>query len=281
MAIDRKVISDSMVSEVFPDEGRIEAGLKYFKDAKTGTSSDDTADIVHDVSLETHVVIDINIDGVQLYKNGKAPQVIPILGRVYSIGGYVVPIKEADPFVIGLYHGHGKPTTRTFLKWLIDEMNRLEKGKGVGYDGRKLSVEVRCFICDTPMRAWLKGVVGHTGYFACERCCVRGTRKKTGGGIAYCCMTAHSRTDRNWGSYMRAQVNALDRTHTHRRRRTPLSKTYIGKKMISAFIMDSMHIIDGGVCIDAPMWIFGIGTRKSKRKRITAEVSLSDSIFIR
>lgn len=33
-----------------------------------------------------------------------------------------------------------------------------------------------CFICDTPARAFVKQTKGHTGFYACERCTVKGYR---------------------------------------------------------------------------------------------------------
>lgn len=33
-----------------------------------------------------------------------------------------------------------------------------------------------CTICDRPARAFLKGIIGHNGYFLCERCIIKGDR---------------------------------------------------------------------------------------------------------
>lgn len=38
---------------------------------------------------------------------------------------------------------------------------------------RSCTVELRVMICDAPMRAYLKGVTGHSGFWSCERCTVR------------------------------------------------------------------------------------------------------------
>lgn len=52
-------------------------------------------------------VIDINIDGVQLFKNSTRGQAYPILARIHSVGGVIIPIVKAPPFVIGVYEGAG------------------------------------------------------------------------------------------------------------------------------------------------------------------------------
>lgn len=51
--------------------------------------------------------IDINIDGVQLFKNSTMAQGYPILGRVHSVNATKIPIKKARPFVVGVYQGPG------------------------------------------------------------------------------------------------------------------------------------------------------------------------------
>jgi len=42
---------------------------------------------------------------------------------------------------------------------------------------RQFYVSIKAFICDRPARAFLKCIIGHGGYFACERCPVQGKRK--------------------------------------------------------------------------------------------------------
>jgi hypothetical protein len=52
-------------------------------------------------------LIDVNIDGVQVFKNSVKSQAVPILGRVHSIDGIQIPNGRSPPFIIGMYHGSG------------------------------------------------------------------------------------------------------------------------------------------------------------------------------
>ena len=45
---------------------------------------------------------------------------------------------------------------------------------GVEFNSQKLSFDIKCFLCDAPGRSFLKCIVGHTGYYACERCLMKG-----------------------------------------------------------------------------------------------------------
>ena len=48
------------------------------------------------------------------------------------------------------------------------------------------------FICDAPARALLKGIKGHCGYHACERCIVKGAHD---GRVVFDDVTCELRTD--------------------------------------------------------------------------------------
>jgi len=45
---------------------------------------------------------------------------------------------------------------------------------GVELDGVTSAVEVDCFVCDVPARAYIKNVKGHSGYYGCDKCCQEG-----------------------------------------------------------------------------------------------------------
>ena len=60
--------------------------------------------------------------------------------------------------------------------YLHDFLEKLDllKLNGVEFNSQKLSFDIKCFLCDAPARSFLKCIVGHTGYYACERCLMKG-----------------------------------------------------------------------------------------------------------
>lgn len=67
-------------------------------------------------------------------------------------------MREAKPFIIGIWSGEGKPKCLTeFLGPLIDEINFVHHNRMI-INGHEITVNIRCFICDTPARCHLKGM---------------------------------------------------------------------------------------------------------------------------
>ncbi|XP_047129608.1 uncharacterized protein LOC124809527 [Hydra vulgaris] len=81
----------------------------------------------------------------------------------------ITPIKFTS-----FYCGSSKPDNcEEFLKEFLDEYCNLEDF-GFNYNDKKFNVNIKGFVCDAPARQFLKGIKGHTGYDACERCKVHG-----------------------------------------------------------------------------------------------------------
>ena len=105
----------------------------------------------------------INVDGLPIFS---------------SSGNHIWPIlamfNKYDPFLIALYHGYSKPdSVDDFLNDFIKEMSHLRANLPF-YEGTSYQVGIKAFICDAPARCFLKGIINHTGYNACERCCTVG-----------------------------------------------------------------------------------------------------------
>lgn len=54
-----------------------------------------------------------------------------------------------------------------FLTPFVDEFNEIHANGGILVNGRKIEVKIRCFICDTPARAALKGEFRFVVNFMC------------------------------------------------------------------------------------------------------------------
>jgi hypothetical protein len=121
-------------------------------------------------------LIDINIDGVQLFKNSEQAELIPITAIIHSIRkwGKETILKSSTPILLGYYHGQGKPNVKKFLAPLLADLKDLHKNNPNAPKGRQFTVKLRCIRTDAPMRAYLKRIKHHSGYWACERCIQKG-----------------------------------------------------------------------------------------------------------
>ena len=108
--------------------------------------------------------LSVNIDGVPLFKSTN-DQMWPILCSFHTF----------RPFIVALFCGKQKPDSVTnFHEDFLADYTNLSS-TGVNYHDKVFSVCIKTFICDAPARAFLKSIKGHTGYFSCERCCIRGS----------------------------------------------------------------------------------------------------------
>jgi len=141
-----------------------------------------------------------HIDGVQWLINSTQPKGVPILGRLVGIkeevSGDKIKIPTLSPFVIGtLLPMRKKVNTKKFVKNFVEELAELNSPQR---SGLSFKVQLVCMICDAPQRAECKGIIGHGGYYACERCIVKG--KRVAGAVRYLKLNARLRTDAEWNS---------------------------------------------------------------------------------
>jgi len=60
-----------------------------------------------------------------------------------------------------------------FLSEFVSEACQLI-ANGIAINQRHDGVQIHSFVCDAPARAFMKGIKSHSGFGACEKCCVRG-----------------------------------------------------------------------------------------------------------
>ncbi|XP_070182273.1 uncharacterized protein [Littorina saxatilis] len=186
----------------------------------------------HLVLRGTRLLIQVNIDGLPLFKSSGI-QLWPILGRVCQ------PF-QSEPFVIGLFCGKQKPTILgEYLDDFVSEMGQLQRGPiDVGLGDPVNDVNIACFICDAPARAFIKQVKGHSGYYGCEKCKQKGSWE---GRVVFTCTSIDAPKRENEDFRVRAEL----RDTNHQIGVSPLLRLSLG--MVSQFPLDYMHLVCLGV----------------------------------
>lgn len=102
-------------------------------------------ELAEDISIS----ININIDGLPIHKSSKF-QLWPILCNVHSFS-------NLKPMPVGIFFGKSKPTNvNDFLTPFVNELIPILQN-GCTVNGHKIKTKIRCFICDSPARAFVKG----------------------------------------------------------------------------------------------------------------------------
>ena len=171
------------------------------------------------------IYLKINIDGLPLRKSS-GEQFWPILCQV----------DRMSPFIVGLYYGPNKPDSMDdFLDKFLEEYAMVRE-LGLSHANKRYNVDLMCWICDAPARSMLKCIKGHSGYYACERCNIKGERVE--GKIVYPSNVAvHPRTDAGFAAKEYCTINGDN--HQRAAEQTPLINA--GINCVSDFVIDAMH----------------------------------------
>ena len=171
----------------------------------------------------TSIDLHINVDGLPIFKNSE-DCFWPILCSFHG----------CKPFIVSLFCGKHKPTSLDdYLEDFLNEYIVL-KDSGIEINVRHYDVSIHAFICDAPARSFLKCTQGHTGYFACERCTIRGTWN---GRVTYDTEAEFPlRTDEKFDNLEYGE---------HQKRLSPL--VICGSSLINDFSLDYMHLVCLGV----------------------------------
>ncbi|KYN05090.1 hypothetical protein ALC62_04019 [Cyphomyrmex costatus] len=158
--------------------------------------------------LEIHkkIVIDVNADGLPLFKSSRE-HFWPLLGRLVGT--------KNQPFVISLtlFQSAIVSELHEFLYYFVNEIHYL-KENGYMYNDQRFEFCIQNFICDAPARSFMKGIVEHGAYFACEK------------------------TNESF-------INRDQSNHHRHNNQSPLEELGIG--MVSQFPLDGMHLVYLGV----------------------------------
>lgn len=99
--------------------------------------------------------------------NSSRKQFWPILCKI-------IEKPDIKPLIVGIYAGNGKPSdVNAYLQPFVEEMKTILQ-KGIEIKNYKVNVIVKCFICDSPARAMIKGVQSFNGKHGCHKCTIVG-----------------------------------------------------------------------------------------------------------
>ncbi|XP_055615969.1 uncharacterized protein LOC129762028 [Toxorhynchites rutilus septentrionalis] len=177
------------------------------------------------------ISININIDGLPVHKSSKF-QLWPILCNVHEF-----PYLQALP--IGIFYGKSKPTdVNEFLTPFVDEIIPCLEN-GIVVNDHTISIKLRCFICDSPARAFVKGVVNFNGKDGCLKCTINGEYSYLSRTVVFPSLHCPLRTDaifrrKGYGKHHTTQESPLQRIP--------------GLDMIKDFVVaDPLHLLELGV----------------------------------
>lgn len=175
------------------------------------------------------ISININIDGLPIH-NSTNQSFWPIL---FNIQEY----PSVPPMAIGIFSGESKPeSAQQYLQPFVDEMKDVLRD-GLKINGHKLTVSIRCFICDSPARAFVKGTMSYNGRHGCQKCTTVGKHSYISKTTIFPSINEVPRTNENFrnGKYP-----------LHHPHETPIVELPID--MIKDFIVaDPLHLLELGV----------------------------------
>ena len=170
------------------------------------------------------IELNVNIDGLPIYKSKNL--------SLWPIQCSIANILPAKPFIAALHCAPHKPQDLDFLQDFVVELKKLMIN-GISFDGSPAKpVVLKCFLCDAPAKALIKGTIQYNGRYGCDFCEVRGEFD----GIMLFLYKGKGRTDKSF----REQSNP-----EHHKSFSPLLALEID--MIKQFPIDAMHCIDLGV----------------------------------
>lgn len=97
------------------------------------------------------ISINVNIDGLPIHKS-TLKCFWPILFNIFEY-------PNIRPMSIGIFYGESKPDNVVqYMMPFAQEAEPLLRN-GLYINGHKIQIRIRCFICDSPARAFIKGIL--------------------------------------------------------------------------------------------------------------------------
>lgn len=144
--------------------------------------------------------------------------------------------------LIGLFCGTSKPNSLAeYLHDLLHELKTLKSG--FLFKHKTFFVNIVSVVCDTPDRAFIRGVKSHNAYHGCDKCHQTGVRKSNQ--MTFPEVNARRRTDNSFRQTIDEEHHVIH---------SPLAD--VGIDMVACFPYDYMHLVCLGVmkCL-LDLWI--------------------------
>ncbi|XP_043471278.1 uncharacterized protein LOC122507811 [Leptopilina heterotoma] len=179
--------------------------------------------------IDNFIELQVSCDGLPLHKSGD--------GQFWVVSGKVHFNPDVyKVFPICIFFGQAKPNSvEDFLAPFVEEFNRLNID-GIMIEGQHFGIKLKCIICDTPARSFLKRTLGHGGIQACERCEVVGERVERR--TVYPTTDAVERTNESFRNFRQPEYHHGP---------SPLLDIIPHIDMVSIFMLDSMHLFFCGI----------------------------------
>lgn len=105
--------------------------------------------IFANIDADVTVSLCFNMDGLPIF-NSSAFQFWPILANVFEF-------PNIRPFAVAVWSGEGKPLMNGYLRDFVNKLKSILTN-GVKIGNNMIRIKIKAFICDTPARAFIKGV---------------------------------------------------------------------------------------------------------------------------
>ncbi|XP_021707461.1 uncharacterized protein LOC110678640 isoform X2 [Aedes aegypti] len=183
-----------------------------------------------DLDRNITIHLNVNVDGLPIHKSSKH-QLWPILCNIHQM-------PNIKPMAVGIFIGKSKPlSVSDYLKPFVEELIPL-MSHGILVNGKSIEIKIRCFICDSPARAFLKGVINFNGKDGCLKCTTSGEYSQISRTVVFPNIRCKLRTDEKFRQKEYGK---------HHREYSPILEIP-GVDMVQDFIIaDSLHLLELGV----------------------------------
>lgn len=231
--------------------------------------------VITDEYSDNEIAVFVHIDGMSLFKNSPM-QVWPTSIKVFH-KNYI-----AKPFAVSIFCGDSKPySIDEYLENFLDEANQLIKD-GVTINGRQYAFKILGIIADSPARAFLKCCKYPGGFYACERCTIKGISQETNINRKKGNMKTSKRVYPQMDCELRTKKSFEDKLQLQHHRggnevKSPLL-SLSNFDPVRSVILDPMHLLYDGVMKSLiEKWI---SRGKATRLRITDSKRLNDRLVL-